>query len=557
MTRVVSWVLAVFLILAGGLPAPPPARAAGRTRLYGTLRYSEHGPAAATEGVLAGILWGSAIAPVASARMLKGLSVLGALSSTFSTSSLMNAINETVPANLAAMLPLHARYQASVSFTLEETSAGVFELVSGTVRWALQSEGEIGDENTTISDRYSGEGSQPLRPGDDRIQLRVDLSGDEPAFDLEMDIEHAVPVSGLSRWSALAGLVVLEWRASGGKVTFGGQSFGEPIPEELVQSEATTRSLYYHHRGRMEDLTYLETWRDPADSQVVVSYRIADACTTEVLWPEDQDRWTVRDAGDRLLEHHLEAETVPEIWADALLWELGRFGELEPEYEPDPPKGGEVRVRYLGAMPEENSAFGALEVRPTYKGAVPECEDPEPREVRVFFPRDAQNNPAGDVPNWFYYWLDTAAAQGHKGAIRYDAGEADYGAFRGFENPWLADRIYVGNLFSGGSGGTNPITGRYFEGIDLFGAVVRHEWTHLETYADWWGEAGMDSARDLDRDYIPDDREKALGLRPGCFDSLGYGYRDAEYPAYQAEDTWPTGAANREDWADPGKQSQG
>ena len=81
----------------------------------------------------------------------------------------------------------------------------------------------------------------------------------------------------------------------------------------------------------------------------------------------------------------------------------------------------------------------------------------------------------------------------------------------------------------------------------------------------WYESTLPEHNCDLDRDFIPDDREAELGFDPNSRDTYGMGLRDgdcdywddSEITAYQAQESWPVGSADKEDWADPGKQSGG
>ena len=83
----------------------------------------------------------------------------------------------------------------------------------------------------------------------------------------------------------------------------------------------------------------------------------------------------------------------------------------------------------------------------------------------------------------------------------------------------------------------------------------------------WYEGTLPEHNSDLDRDFIPDDREAELGFDPNSRDTYGMGRRDgdcdcdywddSEITAYQAQESWPVGSADKEDWADPGKQSGG
>jgi hypothetical protein len=55
---------------------------------------------------------------------------------------------------------------------------------------------------------------------------------------------------------------------------------------------------------------------------------------------------------------------------------------------------------------------------------------------------------------------------------------------------------------------------------------------------------------------VPDEFERALGLNPRMRDTHHTGHDDEEYLAYTSEDQWPVGAADRQDWACPGKQCE-
>ena len=179
-----------------------------------------------------------------------------------------------------------------------------------------------------------------------------------------------------------------------------------------------------------------------------------------------------------------------------------------------------MRVWYDGPAPERNSEF-AVEIT-RFGELADRCEAPEPHKIRVFFPHRSYNNPDGSVPNWYYYWLDTPAAQGHESAIIYDGGCSDYGYYNGFGDPAEANHIYVCDIFNSGNPSTNPVTGKVSEGIDLFATTILHEWTHLRTVTTGGGRrvqpqdaAGnlAPTTNDRDADLVRDDARRPTASR--------------------------------------------
>jgi hypothetical protein len=310
-----------------------------------------------------------------------------------------------------------------------------------------------------------------------------------------------------------------------------------------------------------------------------MDYQVFPECEADVLEPERNGRLTMMDCAGCGHNGMLRAQTSPEVWVDHLRWKMPEFAGQDPLYSTDDPfedepLGGEVEYTYTGPGPEDNAEFGPAEIQLTFESEASTCEPPPPHPVRFFFPRDGRNSPDSSLPNWFYYWRQTAAGQGHEGAIVYDpnSGADDaYGYYNGWVDPSQAEVIYIGPLFdlAGGSTYENPVTGRRFEGIDFFATIVLHEWTHLENYHDWWGETGYNDTVDFvdgkavwhpdpadrDGDLMPDSVEASYGLIAGKKDTFGIAKKDSEYPPYLQMDTWAVGSANRHDWADPGKQS--
>ena len=555
--RQVALIILSVLLLAA-LPAFPPAvRAKAPTTFHGVLRYSENGPGAGTDGLATSLLVGFVGGAVAIARLQSMAGVFGKLSKNPSMKEVNNYLSGSVPLDLAGLLPVSAYYSANIDFVLETNEKDVFVLKQGTVKWNVANSADISGNGTSITDRFSGSGSYTLDPEKDVIKLSIDSSTAKLMYAFEVSIEHPVPTSGQSTWSAADGAMVFYLRAQDGVQTMSGHVLDQDIPEEVTQKKASDRGVYYTHRGPLSELKFTETYRNLIDAQVFVDYQIFDECSIHITKPAEGEDLTLVTYAGHSLDGDLEAETVPDVWAKFVLWKLPQFGGVDANYVPENAIGAKVNFAYQGTAPADNSAYGPFEISASLKGANDQCSDPTIRDVRVFFPRGKYNNPTVEEPNWFYYWIQTAAGQGHKGSVIYDKATTYYGYFLGFSDSTKANQIYVGDIFKAGNPSANPLTGKITEGIDLFAATVRHEWTHLENYYDWWGAAGYQdpNPNDTDMDLVPDDREADYGTRPGNPDSLGFGQRDCEVPAYRQEDTWPNGTANKEDWAKPGKQA--
>jgi hypothetical protein len=263
----------------------------------------------------------------------------------------------------------------------------------------------------------------------------------------------------------------------------------------------------------------------------------------------------------------------PEEAEPSIYWTFPEIEGVTLTTDPEDGRGNMVGVEYQG-MPEDNAAF---DVQDPVKVTLPGCSEVTAElPARFFFSVAGKGNPDDeDVPNWFYYWRQTPAGQGlARSAVRYEQGEMcnmeNGGDVYGFYPPG-ADHIYLCDAASGTA--WNKVTGEYTDGIDTYAVTVLHELEHKRHYDDWWREFDEqwkeDNGRsrfedttayradrrivDRDGDDIPDDREASLGM-----DTVPDTHRckmtDEHYLAWLAEGLWQIGAADKEDWAAPGKQ---
>jgi hypothetical protein len=248
---------------------------------------------------------------------------------------------------------------------------------------------------------------------------------------------------------------------------------------------------------------------------------------------------------------------------------------------PEEDTGASTRLTYEG-LPEWNGALGekAITARIEQDGCA--CE--RTKTIRIFYPPFASNHPHagdgpgtpyGDMPNWFYYWTQSAAQQeigmrhvryvkqivdseGRVVAAQYDETEDQIS---------LTDAVLESPCQSRIDRTTRAPTGETSYGIDCFAETLRHEWQHRADWLEWWpsGAPGLWSGLvvDTDVDFVPSSVEEEL---PGCSDGEKRscddlppidGITDREINAYWVGWSWPIGSADEEDWSCDGKQWNG
>jgi len=254
------------------------------------------------------------------------------------------------------------------------------------------------------------------------------------------------------------------------------------------------------------------------------------------------------------------AEVTPPQLASEVAWDMDDIKGSTRKVDPDP---GAVATVTFDTLPQRGDQFGRKTITAKVRGQRDQVT------IRVFYFRDATDNPDGTVPNWFYYWKQTSAGQGHGDAIVYGGGK-DFckdtlGMFRGYHDASQAGVIYVCDLGAKSFRGYNLVLKTCQEGIDLFATTVVHEWKHKTDFERWWGPNGvhpgkfLDDAFDGDGDLIPDDVEPTLTppADPHITCSLWPGLQDSHYYPYAEEAKWPPGTADEEDWGCPGRQCGG
>ena len=301
--------------------------------------------------------------------------------------------------------------------------------------------------------------------------------------------------------------------------------------------------------------------------------------------PGDGGRVVFSAANPGVLELELTADVTPAERADSVTWEVPAIAGSTREITPASRTGRTIRVRYTG-LPGSNAEFGEKTVRASVDAGMCKAEAAAP--VKVFYPRDASNNPQGTAPNWFHYWSQTSA---RVGPARYGAlagkcaqggsGDTRDGLIGYYRYTVRDDKYYICDL------GRLPGDFRFrivrvqsltpfrmgepamVTGIDTFATASRHENEHYQHFKSWWFQFNpnpihpsgghMMAAYDRDEDFIPDTVEPTKGLDPAYKSTLSkydpaVTVDDEELLCWLAEAEWTIGSADREDWAKPGKQ---
>jgi hypothetical protein len=324
-----------------------------------------------------------------------------------------------------------------------------------------------------------------------------------------------------------------------------------------------------------------------------------------VTSPKDGSKHVYNNETPGKLELTLTAKANPAKYNDKIKWTVPKIkgNRTQCTTVPDPPVGPKVKVTYSG-LPENNSEFGEKAI--VAKLDVSGCEVEDQVAIKVFFPRDATNNPDGKDPNWFYYWKQTKAATLASKA-RYDGSQCKGGGrsphtigyypdtlpdyyivcnlaeTRGDE---MAFDLYVWEFKPGPTAGTIVLKVKdgkplKLKGIDTFALATLHEAEHYTHLRKWWRDAkgnlitpkrnremGTDSNGELvdgDGDDIPTTVEDTLRMNGiALFDST----LRRTYPAIQTEkedndeETYTQWVSHgkfkpvdeKEDWSYPGKQ---
>lgn len=556
--------------------------------IKGLVRYERRGVAAAPPtGIVTAVMMGGASA-VASHRSVRGflkiLAGASAITGRSSTGDLHDFLRSTDQIDMSGW-PVKAEYGADAFFTLDEGKDGVFQLKDGSVTWSTRNDTRIelgggGDNVHIFHDQASGQGSSPLTPEMSSVRLVSEGKGKDATFTLDLDIGHPMPYDATALWSMMGGLAVIRLEERAGTQQSHMTMFGQAYSEPPVPGEPSRGFFGYSRHGPLDSVAQgREVWLNLLDSPERIEYELFLDCTAEIENPIENDELVFNDEQPGKIEEYAQADVTPGVWGPAVRWSFPQLKGAKIKPTPEEAAGDSLRYSYTG-LPEKNSdfKFGDFETRfESSQASNAGCQG-QTRPVVFFFSREAANNPGKAVPppgttrsepdpNWFYYWLQTKAAQGHAQAIRYGAGTdrcqpGDYGVYR-LETSYivicdLAKRGFTSFSYLG----LGP--DRKYHGIDAFGVTVRHEWQHYLDYQRFWDARfgryveGLDKDGDRipDRLEAPDSLEpppplnqKLKHFNPNVFDSALKGLGDEHTFAWAAEYDYAVGTADAEDWS--------
>lgn len=574
------------------LPATAAPRDALPTTINGVMSYKMHGPTAAVAGFASTILLG----PIGTIVMIKNMRrtvslVMKGMELTKpemlknpQVQKIKKYFEEGVPEDVAIQMPVMAHYEAQIAFTLERKQKNVYTLKTGTVSWThLNQTRLLGQQkgDAEMIDSFSGSGSTTISPPTSAITMTFNTRAKPYTFDFRMDLNHPMQINGTTQWTTYweksdIPAFILKYAIQQGDQLIVGDSESMPLIPPI------TMPVMYIKKGAKAELKGKETFRDVIGTQYLVDYSLMGECEAKIVSPAPKAKLVYNDAKPGILEGVAEAEVTPSIYGDGLEWTFPEIKGSKLTTEPADRRGAKVKFRYEG-LPEKNTEFGIKQIRAHFVENGDKCSDPGERQVQVFFPRDAINNPDGRAPNWFYYWKQTKAAVNREGELQYggvsgtcepeminlpDGGLAKAVTYGHYD---IYTGIYICDLKETDFRSRNMITKVTSEGIDVFAITVVHEGAHKDNFKRWWPNgrlkaicsreiaAGSNYQYDCDNDDIPDSKEpqEKPKLDPKMFDTYNIGQSDDEYMSYYAERNWKKGSADKEDWAFPGKQSGG
>ncbi len=335
-------------------------------------------------------------------------------------------------------------------------------------------------------------------------------------------------------------------------------------------------------------LTKVVTWDHDEDPEDAPTYTKGSVELRFVFDPPCPEKFVVRaDRKNYLFSDDspgvvvVEAEVIdtknfPTPYLEHVEWDVPKPPGTTVTVEHPEGKQYKARITYTG-LPKRNADLGLQDIKASvFLGSKCGTLEGNPG-VRLFFPRDAKNNPNTAAPNWYYYWQQTKAGHGTvaDANIRYGGGAPQCAQNKWWMGVYPFDRKNIGTtakpmyalvgrayvficnfakakaIFpTNAKGQPNdnfyiesrlPFTQDNWEGIDTFGLMVLHELTHRKHWREWWSDGGShpngaypesgyydrngNSTRDddeplldSDADYMPDAKEPTFSGDPYYLD---------------------------------------
>lgn len=583
-------VLACLLLVCIAVDRPPPLRAAPDppATFQGFLRYKVRGLSAVQGGFLSGGIMGVAAYTGVHAAAGNALRLLGGAAKLSGDPSLaeMHEYMRTGKGFDFSGAPVSAGYDVELEFVLESDGKGTYRLKSGNARYSGNTDADVelnsaDGNNHRFTDRFRGMGSARLTPENASITLTTTGSGKDLRLHFDVNVSFPVTLVGKTTWSAMGGLFVISREDKGDVATWRMTTpFSPPFTESGTNSQPAAGVAYGRSGPPERVLRGQETWQDLTDSGVMVEWELWDQCTARIETPDAFDELTFDESTTGRIVRQVKAQVQPTFWDQDLHWKFMPMSGSDIDPTPNRANGNDFDLTYA-KLPPKNSSFGfwLLEAEfATERARKAGCTNPKPHEIGYFYTLEANNNPGpaakeagttepGPDPNWFYYWTQTAAADGRASRIRYGGSTASscakpgVGGYyrRGTSHIVVCDLVKKWDLSF-----THPWVDYVTEGIDTYGTVVLHEWRHYDYYNAWWrqGQGGADR----DGDGMPDRLEGTTPVpaplngrhkvfSDSLYDTLGLSFDDEHYLVYMDMTAWKQGSADHEDWSCVGHQT--
>lgn len=353
-----------------------------------------------------------------------------------------------------------------------------------------------------------------------------------------------------------------------------GLQFSESDVDTLFDGQTLTRTLRWHNNPLPQQ---------KASHELEIEIRATQAkqppCRIRVTAPQEGHKLVFSSAQPGQLSFDLYATATPAKYDRTIRWSLPKWdAATQAQVTPKNLRGTHLKVRLQG-LPKNLSGLGDQVF--TAKVDEKNCHTSTTRTVKLFFPREAKNNPNGKVPNWFYYWKQTPAARpkGQIVALDYGGSTTDLcgtPGVTGIYNPKFGYKVLLVCDLSKLKSPFElvfPLLDRYaaqkyagmrtVHNIDTFAVAVLHEYQHFLADHNWYSKILPKNLAklDKDRDGLPDHLEAGLNFNPALFQSYFANHPqlkkvggDEEWLAYEIMRYHKPGSLDKHDWAYPGNQ---
>jgi hypothetical protein len=305
-----------------------------------------------------------------------------------------------------------------------------------------------------------------------------------------------------------------------------------------------------------------------------------DPIELTLVEPAADGKYAFDESSPGKLVLKLKAKASPSAQESNIQWDIPEIDGAKRTVAPADGKGPSVEVTYEG-LPDSYKSFGKKSVKATLTAG--SCVLSEDRDIRIFYSRDARNNPRGQDYNWFYYWKQTPAAKprGQLVNIEFGGTKFDSCSLSGvpgiFKPAAFYKTIHICDLTTkldkdftlvypkvkrGVAASLTALSTAKATHIDTFALILLHEYQHFLAFHNWRegkSDAQID-AEDGDNDGIPDATEIEMGFNPKKFQTFlgatAQGQKiggDEEFLAYEAMYDYKVGTYDAYDWGKPGK----